>query len=345
VIVRGRLRPLLVVAGAMALMAATSTSAGTRPVPPRSDDPTEASALHLLQTAAWGSLMRPWTAVQRVVTLHGGLPRLAAMEVEHVPGRGSSLQVISADQRAVTSDAQDAALLRVLAGHYDVAFAGCETFAGRMTTVLEARRPGVTGAAAVAGRFWLDSVTGMVLRRDVLDDTGALVRTTTFDQLSVGAASQVVASSAPVNHLDETWLRSIEAAGWPVQRQLSAGLELFDARMHDAAAHQEVLQLSYSDGLSTVSLFVQPGEMSSEPSGTARPLDGGGTVWVTGGSPERMVWSADGHTWTLLSDAPESSVLAALQVLPHTPTAIDDSAPSRVWRGMAVVGGWLNPFA
>ena len=341
-IVRGRLRPLLVLAGVAALMAVAPAAAGTRPVPPRNDDPAEASALHLLQIAAWGSVMRPWTAVQRVVTLQGGLPRLAAMQVHHVPGHGSSLQVLAADERAVSSDAQDAELLQVLAGHYDVVFAGSQTLAGRTTTVLEARRPGVTGAAAVAGRFWLDSASGMVLRRDVLDDTGALVRTTTFDRLTVGAAAPVVQTTA-VSHVDLAWLGSIQAAGWPVRRELSAGLELFDARMHETA-DEDVLQLSYSDGLSTMSLFVQPGELASEPSGTARPIDGGGTVWVTGGSPERMVWSAAGHTWTLLSDAPESSVLAALQVLPHIPSPVHDGPLTRIWRGMAVVGSWLNPF-
>ena len=103
----------------------------------------------------------------------------------------------------------------MLAGHYDIAFAGTQLLAGRHTNVLEARRPGVTGgAAAVAGRFWLDCATGMVLRRDVLDDDGAVVRTTSFDLLHVGAAAPCFATSAaPATRLDEPWLRSIAGAG------------------------------------------------------------------------------------------------------------------------------------
>ena len=66
-------------------------------------------------------------------------------------------------------------------------------------------------------------------------------------------------------------------------------------------------------------MFVQPGELDGEPAGTARPVDGGGTVWVTGGSPERLVWSADGHTWTLISDAPESTVTGGAAGAPAHP--------------------------
>jgi hypothetical protein len=89
---------------------------------------------------------------------------------------------------------------------------------------------------------------------------------------------------------------------------------------------------------------VQSGVVPAEPAGPPRPVDGGGTVWVTGGSPERMVWSGGGRTWTLLSDAPDSAVQAAVLALPHVPTRVGDSAPRKVWRGMSVVGGWLNPF-
>ena len=112
--------------------------------------------------------------------------------------------------------------------------------------------------------------------------------------------------------------------------------------MHEGDAG-DVLQLSYSDGLSTLSLFVQKGELPDKEEGTARPV-GGGTVWVSAGTPERIVWAGEGRTWTLLSDAPESTVADALLVLPHTQTPVEDGAVSRVWRGMAVVGAWLNPF-
>jgi sigma-E factor negative regulatory protein RseB len=195
----------------------------------------------------------------------------------------------------------------------------------------------------------------MVLRRDVLDAAGAVVRTTAFDDLKVGPLLPVhqraSLAAAPGRVLDDGALGALEAQGWPVVHVLPAGLELFEARMlteaaTDAATDAEaagVLQLSYSDGLSTLSLFVQDGELSSKPHGTARPV-GGGTVWVSAGSPQRVVWSGEGRTWTLVSDAPESTVEDALLVLPHKSAPVGDSPLSRVWRGMAVVGSWLNPF-
>jgi sigma-E factor negative regulatory protein RseB len=333
-------RPALLLAGAAALLAATPCAAVTWPSP-QVDQAAGNPAMQLLQSAAWSSVARPWTAVQRVVTVHSGLPRLSAMRVAHMPGRGTDVRLLTADQRALARDAQDAALLGVLAGHYEVTMAGSQRYDGRVTTVLEARRPDVSGAGAVAGRFWIDNRTGMVLRRDVLDERGAVVRTTSFGSLNVGAPRTV--PPTPSRVIDEQWLDAMRAQGWPVRSSLPGGLDLFDARLHDVV-DDGVLQLSYSDGLSTVSLFVQSGELPEEPAGTPRPLDGGGTVWVTGGSPERLVWSGDGRTWTMLSDAPDSVVAAALGALPHTPSRSGDSAPRRVWRGMAVVGGWLNPF-
>ena len=134
----------------------------------------------------------------------------------------------------------------------------------------------------------------------------------------------------------------MEVQGWPIRRSLPGGMDLFQAQLHDRDG-AEVLQLSYTDGLSTLSLFVQDGELATEPAGTARPVDDA-TVWVQPGPPERIVWSGDGHTWTLVSDAPESTVKQALVSLPHTPRAVADGPSARLWRGMAVVGGWLNPF-
>lgn len=334
-------RPAVLLAGVIALFAATPSSATSWPSP-HVDDSAGNPAMQLLEAAAWSATVRPWSALQRVVTVHGGLPRLSAMRVAHQPGRGTDVTLLSADERGLASDAQDAALLRVLAGHYEVALAGNQWCNGRLATLLEARRPDETGQGTVAGRFWLDNRTGMVLRRDVLDAQGAVVRSTSFDSLTVGSPREQVISPSS-RQLDDSWLRAMRGQGWPVRASLPGDLELFDAHLL-SEGDDGVLQLSYSDGLSTVSLFVQQGELSDEPAGTPRPVDGGGTVWVTPGTPERMVWSGGGRTWTLLSDAPDSAVHAAVLALPHVPRRVPDSTPRRVWRGMSVVGSWLNPF-
>jgi hypothetical protein len=340
-------RPLLVSAGLTALVAgllgSLSCSAST-PAPP--DSP--GSALRLLQTAAHTAVARPWTGTHRVVWLRGGLPRLTLVRVSHDPRTGTQSHAMDVGKLAIPS-ALDATKLDVLARHFDLVLAPGR--AGKGVVVVEARRTGESGPGAVAGRFWLDAVTGMVVRRDVLDADGSLVRSSVLEGIALGkdraVTSALLSSPAPVQvaerGLDEATLGTLTSQGWPIRRALPAGMDLFQAQLHDRDGG-EVLQLSYTDGLSTMSLFVQPGELMEEPSGTARPVDDA-LVWVQPGPPERIVWSGAGRTWTMVSDAPDSTVRLALKSLPHAPRHVDDGAGARLWRGMAVVGGWLNPFS
>jgi sigma-E factor negative regulatory protein RseB len=140
--------------------------------------------------------------------------------------------------------------------------------------------------------------------------------------------------------LDEAELARFEADGWPVLRGLPGGLELYDARW----LTDGVLQLAFSDGLSTLSLFVQQGEMPTTAAGVVRQV-GGGTVWQSDGEPERVVWAAGGRTWTLVSDLEPALVDQVLLALPHQGGQLaQDGLGPRVWRGMSRVGSWLNPF-
>ncbi|MBW3659741.1 MAG: hypothetical protein KY457_13965, partial [Actinobacteria bacterium] len=65
-------------------------------------------------------------------------------------------------------------------------------------------------------------------------------------------------------------------------------------------------------------------------------------VWRWPGSePERMVWTGEGRTFTVVSDAPFDQVMAAVQGFPN-------DVPGGVWtrmeRGIGRVAGWLWPF-
>lgn len=357
---RLRLRLMLLVAGAGALMTGVPCSALTSPDGGGDGTATTAAsvrAMSLLEDAAWALHARAWSGTQHVVSVRDGQPSFTVLQLQHTPGAGSAVRVLSSDANsggAVAPDALDARLLRLLGNHYDLRVAGTATCAGRPSFVVEARRPGQTGAGAVAGRFWVDTVTHLVLRREVLDETGSVIRTSAFVALHLDAPRSGLIAAAveqplePVRptgrRLDDDALRALEADGWPVVHVLPSGLELFESRLHERDGG-EVLQLSYSDGLSTLSLFVQQGELATEPAGTAHAV-GGGTVWMSRGTPERVVWSGEGRTWTLMSDAPAQAVADAVLVLPHTQTPIaGDSVGSRAWRGMSRVGAWLNPFA
>ncbi len=349
-----RARALLLVAGTAVLVvglpsaAVTSPSAGREGSAPRGDS---TRALGLLATAADAATSQTWKGVQHVVSVRDGQPSLRMLQVTHRGGRGSVVQDLSGavTPSELTVDAVDPGLLSLLAAHYDLAVSGTGRCAGHPAVVVEARRPGQSGARGVAARFWVDRSTGLVLRRDVLDRSGSVVRSAAYVSIDTEAperpALELVNHSLPVSgsRLDVSDLLELKEAGWPVSFSLPAGLDLFEARWHGEGA-QEVLQTSYSDGLSTTSLFLQRGVPAATPSGTPRRV-GKGTAWVSAGTPERVVWSGGGYTWTLVSDAPTGVVDDALLALPHlAPAPPRDGVAARAWRGMSRVGGWLNPF-
>ncbi|MCA1721822.1 MAG: hypothetical protein LC779_12205 [Actinobacteria bacterium] len=148
-------------------------------------------------------------------------------------------------------------------------------------------------------------------------------------------------AAAEPAQVDATQLRQ---GGWSVPDELPGGLELYDARTrtHDGV---DVLHLSYSDGLSTLSLFAQRGTLGSEPAhGFAKQQVGRAQVWVrSASSPRRVVWGGGGRVFTLLTDAPPEAVRDVVQALPH------DRAPrtgflARIGRGLSRLASWLNPF-
>ncbi len=348
------LRLLVVCAGTGVLLTGLPSAAFTLP-----DVDSEASqvlspsvpAMALLEGAVRSARTRTWSGTQHVVSVRDGQPSFAVLAVRHTPGSGSAVRLMFSEQEALAPDALDTRLLGLLAGHYDLRVAGRSLCAGRPAVLVEARRPGQVGVGSVAGRFWLDADTGLVLRREVHDSRGSVIRSSAFVDLQVDGpvvASAVSAAALEPLHptgqrLSDDALQAMEAQGWPVVHQLPSGLELFESRLHEREG-VDVLQLSYSDGLSTLSLFVQEGELAKDPEGTPQSM-GGGTVWVGKGFPERVVWSGDGRTWTLVSDAPAQVVSDALLVLPHRQArVVDDGVGSRVWRGMSRVGSWLNPF-
>ncbi len=105
-----------------------------------------------------------------------------------------------------------------------------------------------------------------------------------------------------------------------------------------------MLHLAYSDGLTTLSLFVQRGALGGRPSGGFRSERVAGTrAWVQPVAPERVVWQGRGRVFTVVSDAAPATVRAAVGVLPRDP-APGRGLLARLGRGASRVGHWLDPF-
>jgi MucB/RseB N-terminal domain len=343
-----RLRLLLLVAGAGTLLAGmpAHASAGANPEPtPGGSAASNSRALTLLSAASRAARNRAYMGTQYVSTWRAGRADSSIADVRHNAAEGAVVSVRptagGAVDPSVTPTADlDPRLVRLLAAHYSLTVAGRSTCAGHPVHVIEASKGPV-----VAGRFWIDDATALLLRRETFDRAGRLVRSSAFTTLEVGPlTADVLPAAAGSDQLDRASIEALRRDGWHIPTALAGDLELFDARMrtHDG---ERVLHLSYSDGLATLSLFAQRGRLgSTKLAGFNRQHVKGAPVWVRSSTPERVVWGGGGRVFTLLSDAPPETVNAAVVVLPH------DKAPktgllARLGRGLARLGSWLNPFA
>jgi sigma-E factor negative regulatory protein RseB len=231
----------------------------------------------------------------------------------------------------------------LLVQHYSLSVVGSDVVAGRPVDVIAARRPAAAAGDHDVARFWLDRSSGLVLRREVYDRRGRTTRASAFVEVTVGEAtvSGDAAGAAWTATLDRASVARLRRHGWHCPATLPGPLTLVDARR---GGEQDIVHLSYSDGIATVSVFEQRGRLDEDGmAGHHRQAADGQSVWVRGEVPRRVVWSADGTVYTVVADAPERTVDAVVAALPHS--AADDGPLGRLGRGLDRVASWFNPFA
>lgn len=333
---------VLLHAGALAVPAYESTQA---------DD-----GLPLLERAALAAKELSFRGTQMVSFWSENGSSSALLEVTHVAGEGMLLRVVPTPQNpggAVYDDESGEVpevvgfakgTLDLLAAHYDVDVEGPGEVAGRRAQVVVVRRPGSSPAA----RFWVDRATGLPLRREVFDGAGRTLRASAFIQLSVGDARvsdavRLAATGMPAAQGAPADAAALRADGWHLPERLASGLELLGARV-DGEGDDRTLHLTYSDGLSTVSVFQQRGVLDTGSLDGWRRADvGGDTAWVQDAFPRRVVWSGDGAVFTVVADCPQATLDDLVGTLPHgTP---GPGIATRLGNGLARVGSWINPFA
>lgn len=333
-------RLVVLVVGAAVVLTSMPAVAATRSAGTRGQ---EAEALTLLDRAARAGRTLDYTGTQYVASWGdaGGGATLA--EVTHRAGHGAVVREPPTAGRGSVPLTATAALhprlVRLLASTYDLDVSGTARCTGRTTSVVEARRED----GQVAGRFWVDHDSGLLLRREVYDDAGRRVRGSAFVDLDVRSTT-APATLRVRNDSLHAEVAELQAQGWDVPASLPHGFRLFSTRVSTPATGHHVVHLAYSDGLSTTSLFAQSGHLGT------RPLDGfvadevdHRPVWVRDAPLRRMVWSGGGRVWTLVSDAPEPVVRDTVAALPRDP-APDDGMTARLGRGMGRLASMLNPF-
>jgi hypothetical protein len=338
--------------------------AGVAVLPAHAVGRDDVAAVDLLRRAATVGSRVSFTGTQYVAVRTPPETTVGAVvDVRHVAGGDTTVRISGAGPHELPADPRDSWLaagspVDLLADGYEVMLAGSEQVAGRPAEVVEARRPDGT----VAARVWLDTATALPMRRETYDADGGVLRASAFVEVritSVGptdrrpAADMVPSprSTAPAPRksaydLDHADLTRLRAAGFTCPDKLGDDLVLYEARevvAGDAAA----VQMSYTDGLVTVSVFEQQGRLDvGRLEGFVARRVGDGTVYSRPGPPVQLTWTTGDSVVTVVADDATTTVPAVLAALPprDPAPAPDADLLTRVRRGAERVGAWLNPF-
>jgi len=181
-------------------------------------------------------------------------------------------QVVRVEQRELVMSFP--ALLQAGADHivdfYDVQRLGSDRVAGHEANVLLVKP---RDALRFGYRLWADKASGLLLRADVLGEKNELIETSAFSEVSIGVKAQPESVLGPMKKLDGyRVLRPVlmptrlDAEGWSMREPAPGFLPVSCVRrtIDDAApghadtASPAMLQTIYSDGLTYVSVFIEP---------------------------------------------------------------------------------------
>jgi MucB/RseB N-terminal domain len=321
---------------------------------PQSDAPAARRGLLLLSAAASACQSISYHGVQMVawsnesgsqsylieVWHRSGQPELAEGDDDgddRVPGVNASNDV------AVGVLTISTRMVNLLRANYLIEYAGTGTSSDRPAVIVAVwRRDGT-----LAARYWLDRMTGLPLRREMFDSHGRLVNEGAFIYLNIGDSKIGLVPSAQARQWSEQptapVLASLRRRGWTVPSVLAGNLTLVGIT-RTGTRSGSVLDASYSDGLSVVSVFIQRGELPAALPGWRPARISGLPVYRTqsAGLGERgLVWSAGGFVYTVIADAPPDTVANVVGELPHDH---DVGIWQRVIRGLKRIASWFDPF-
>jgi sigma-E factor negative regulatory protein RseB len=151
---------------------------------------------------------------------------------------------------------------------YEMLAEGSDRVAGLDTAVF-LLRPRDT--QRFAQRLWADQSSGLLLRADVLGADGRVLESAAFSEVTIGVRSQPETVIAPMKKLEGyRVLRStpqrtaLEAEGWQLKapvagfKQISCVKRSLESAGDGEAASTDALQAIFSDGLTHVSVFIEP---------------------------------------------------------------------------------------
>jgi sigma-E factor negative regulatory protein RseB len=116
-----------------------------------------------------------------------------------------------------------------------------------------------------AQRLWADKASGLLLRNDVLDERGQVLESTAFTDVAIDVPAQPAAvlkamrKTAGWRVLRPTYTRTeLNAEGWALTAPVAGFREVSCVRRDAQGVEGGLLQTIYADGLTHVSVFVEP---------------------------------------------------------------------------------------
>ena len=268
----------------------------------------------------------------------------ATVAVRSAPGQGRSAQLIGRTGLPVEAVAgpvptltrvADESDVDLLATHYLLQGWSDAEAAGRPATVVQAARADGSPAA----RWWLDDASGIVLARQTFDADAMPLSDVEFARIRVDsptAALEPLPTGSPASEASAALTLSnapmLSSRGWACENHL-AGLALVRLRS-DGADEPGAVHLVYSDGVSTLSVSEQRGQLSVVPDGSSWDTTLG--AWTRAGVAGVASWQSGDRVFTVVSDGPSSLLAAAVDSLPHDP-APDRTTMERIREGWGVL--------
>lgn len=194
-----------------------------------------------------------------------------------------------------------------IADAYEVRPLGVERVAGHEANVLGIKpRDGLR----FGYRLWAEKATGLLLRAEVLGEHDQVLESSAFSELTIGVRTQPETVLQPMRRLDGYRVlhptlvpARLEAEGWALPSPVAGFREVSCVKRPldetaEAGATPQVIQSIFSDGLTYVSVFIEPYDAARH----QHPVQ-------TASGATQTLMQRDGDAWvTVVGDVPPATL-------------------------------------